>query len=274
MNIGIRCHDFGKNSLEEQVQKVKGKGFSAVQLAVGKAIEGINFNSGCLSPGLAHHIGAAFQSSNIQIAILGCYINPVSPVLTERRKSLERFKEHIRYARDFGCSIVATETGSLNEDMSFAEENHGEEAFSVILESVTELVREAEKFGVIVGIEGVTVHTINTPTRMKRLLDEVASNNIQVVFDPVNFLNIKNYERQDEMIKEAIELFGDRIVAIHAKDFIVEDGHMKIVPAGRGQLNYKLLMKLIKDKKPFVNILLEDIKEEFMEESVNFLKNI
>lgn len=274
MNIGIRAHDFGKQSLETLVPKISNKNFTSIQLALAKALDGINSSLGCLSPGLAHYIGNEFKKNGLQIAVLGCYINPVDVNEEERKKALARFKEHIRFARDFGSSIVATETGSLNSDMSFTEENHGEKAFNRIVESVKELVDEAEKFGVLVGIEGVTKHTINTPERMKRLLDTVNSSNLQVVFDPVNFLDEKNYKDQDAIIKQAFELFGDRIVAVHAKDFIIDNEVMKVVPAGKGLLNYNLVVNYLKHNKPFVNVLLEDIKVEYMDESLKFLKEL
>ena len=171
------------------------------------------------------------------------------PDENKKRYALERFKEHIRFAHDFNCSIVGTETGSLNADLSFTPENHGENAFTQIARSVSELVEEAEKFGVIVGVEAVTKHTINSAQKMKRLLDTIASNNLQVILDPVNLIDINNYKYQDKIIMEALELLEDRIVIIHAKDFIIDHNEIKVVPVGKGILNYKLLLKRNKTKK-------------------------
>lgn len=274
MNLGIRAHDFGKASPEELAMKISGKKFSSIQLALTKAIEGINFGLGSLNPGMAHYICSTFAKADIQIAVLGCYINPVDPDADKRRSQLDRFKEHIRYARDFGCSIVATETGTISDDLGTDSVNYGEEAFNILVESVSELVEEAERFGVFVGIEGVSVHTINTPKRMKRLLDTIKSNNLQVVFDPVNFVNIDNYKNQESIIKESIELFGDRIVAVHAKDFIIANGYKKILPPGKGILNYKMLIEQLKYRKPYINILIEDIREDAMNDSINFLNSL
>ncbi|GAA3329134.1 hypothetical protein GCM10020331_075940 [Ectobacillus funiculus] len=94
---------------------------------------------------MAYKIGTAFRNHNIQIAVLGCYINMIHPDQDERRKALERFKEHIRYARDFGCSIVGTETGNVNADIVYTVENFKEEPFQQVVSSVRELVNEAEK---------------------------------------------------------------------------------------------------------------------------------
>jgi L-ribulose-5-phosphate 3-epimerase len=274
MRLGVRAHDFGKNSAEVMAQKVSEAGFTSIQLALSKAIDGIDTSYGKLNPGMAFYFKDVFAKKNIQIAVLGCYINPVNPDIDERKRELDRFKEHIRFARDFGCSVVGTETGSLKLNNSYNNDNESEEAFEIFMESLNELVKEAEKFGVIVGIEGVKSDVISSPQKMKRALDTIGSRNLQVIYDPVNYLSLENYKNQDNLIKEAFELFGDSIAIVHAKDFVIKNGTIVTTAPGKGELNYELLLKFIKERKPFINILLEDIKEMDMEESMRFIRNI
>lgn len=274
MFIGVRAHDFGKSGVEDLAVKISAKGFTSIQLALSKAIEGIDTGFNRLSPGLAHYIGNTFARSNIQIAVLGCYINPIHPEPQSRRNSLGRFKEHLRYARDFGCSIVGTETGSLNPDCSFHPGNDSPETFQQITQSIAELVAEAENFGVMVGVEAVTSHTISNTVKMRALIDSIQSNNLQVIFDPVNLLDPTNYQDQDGIIQSAFDLFGERIVLLHAKDFIIENGQKKMVLPGKGLLHYDSLLKLLKTYKPYVNITLEDNRPETMAQSAEYLKTV
>jgi L-ribulose-5-phosphate 3-epimerase len=227
-----------------------------------------------LNPGLAWHVGQAFQRHGVQIAVLGCYINPIHPDPQKRAELLGLFKEHIRFARDFGCSIVGLETGSVNADYSPHPDNHGEQAFQQMLQSIATLVEEAEKFGVIVCIEGVTSHTVSTPAKMRRALDTIKSNNLQVIFDPVNLLSIDNYEDQDRVMKESFDLFGNRIAIIHAKDFKVEGGTLKQLRSGQGNLNYPLLLGWIKPRKPSISILLEESSESTVDDCLRFLNAV
>ncbi|WP_317616354.1 sugar phosphate isomerase/epimerase family protein [Bacillus sp. HNG] len=272
MNLGIRAHDVKASSLDELVQTIAKKGLSSVQLALAKSFPDLNTSLGSLSPGFGRYIGKAFQQKNIEIAVLGCYINMIHPDLKERQKALDRFKEHIRFARDFGCSVVGTETGNVHAKMGFTVDNFQEKPFSDVVESVKELVKEAKEFGVIVGIEAGVNHPVYNPSRLKRLLDEVNSHNLQVIFDPVNLLTVENYHLQDEIFEEAIELFGDRIIIVHCKDFVVEEGRLKFAPPGKGLLNYDLVMKLIKPKKPYIQFLLESTTEPFIDDSIAFLQ--
>jgi L-ribulose-5-phosphate 3-epimerase len=272
-NIGIRAHDIDDPSIENVVNIIANKGLSAVQLALGKSLKDINSEFGSLSPGFAQTIRRGFDKRDIQIAVLGCYFNMIHPDHTERRKGMERFKEHLRFARDFGCSIVGTETGNVQAEIIYTEENFTEQPFLEVVESVKELVEEAERFGVIVGIEGGINHPIHTPKCMRRLLDLVPSNNLQVIYDPANFISIDSYHNHEDVIEEAFELFGDRMVILHAKDFVIEDEQIKMVPVGQGLLNYDYLFHLLKKKKPFINILMESTQEPHIDGSIAFLRD-
>lgn len=59
---------------------------------------------------------------------------------------------------------------------------------------------------------------------------------------------------------------------MHAKDFIIEDDWIKMVPVGTGLLNYDAIFKLIKPRKPYINVLLENTREPYINNSIAFLK--
>jgi sugar phosphate isomerase/epimerase len=274
VRIGVRAHDFGRLPAGDLAAKIAAKHLDCTQLAPGKAIAGLDLKPGILSPGLAFEIGRPFRTHGVQIAVLGCYVNPIHPDPVTRESLLSLFKEHVRYARDFGNGLVALETGSVNADYLPHPENHSEAAFQQSLSSIAELVAEAETFGVIVGVEPVASHAVSTPRKMRRMLDEVGSNNLQVVFDPVNLLSPDNYHEQERVIGESIQLFGDRIAIIHAKDFVVEKGLLTFARAGLGKLRHDLVMKFAVEQKPGVSIILEDTNEETAQESRDFLRRV
>ena len=274
MRLGVRGHDVVHHNLEELVKKTNEKNLKSIHLALKKVKTGFEITDGSMTPGMAKYFKSIFNKFNIDVSILGCYINLANPDDDELNELLKKFKEHIRFARDLGCSIVGTETGALNREYVYTPENNSEEAFQRTLNSIKVIVEEAEKFGVIVAIEGVSKHVINTPERMKRVLDNINSNNLQVIFDPVNLINEKNYQDQDDLIKRSFELFGERIVAIHVKDFVYEDGEIKLASIGKGSLNYKLLLSLIKERKPYIDIIMENTTEEDLDESIKYITEI
>lgn len=255
--LGIRAHDLGRFSAVELARRVRAEGMDCVQLALGKAIEGMEMQVETLNAEMASEIRAAFDKYEVRIEVLGCYINPIHPDLVSRAILLDLFKEHLRHARDFGCQIVALESGSLNADQSFNSGNSAESAYQELLASIKDLVFEAERFGVVVGIEAVTSHVLSTPEKTLRLLDDVGSSHLQVIFDPVNLLSFENYRQQREIIGSAFELFGDRIAVIHAKDFNTSRGEIVAAGVGDGILDYSFLLRQIADWKLGIAVLLE-----------------
>lgn len=273
MRIGVRAHDLGKASAEILAQRVAERGLSCVQLTLHEAIEGMDRAPGRLSSGLAYSVGGAFRKRDIQIAVLSCYINPIHPDEAERVRQVDLFKEYVRYARDFGCGLVATETGSVNTDFSFNPKNHTEESFQLMLKSIGAMVGEAERFGVLVGVEGVAQFVASDPRKIRRMLDEIGSNNLQIVFDPVNLLSPQNYGQCDQIVRESFALFGDRIAAVHAKDFVVEDGRIKSAPLGKGKMSYPLLLGLLQARKPLINLIIEDTDPATIDGSIAHLRS-
>jgi sugar phosphate isomerase/epimerase len=237
---------------------------ASIQLALAKAFLSAP-PAGGLSPGYARAIRDTFADRGIAIAVLGCYINPVHPDPEIRENSLRRFEEHLRYARDFGCALVGTETGSCNPDCSWHPDTEKPETFDLLCSSIDRLVTYAEKCGSIVAVEAVAdQHTVHSIEAMAKLLERFPSPALRVIYDPVNLIPIKGLqENQADFFNRAFDAFGDRIAAIHAKDFRMENGRRGDgIPAGTGELDYPSLIEIIKRRKPDIDILLENGKPE------------
>lgn len=276
LNLGLRAHDFGQGSPEEIAESLaQYKSAKCIQLALAKSFPFIEEKAGQLSPGFANYVRDVFAAVDINIAVLGCYINPIHPDPAVKEQSLLRFEEHLRFARDFGCAIVGTETGSKNPDCIYHPESQTEASFLELVDAIKRLSKVAEKYGSIVGIEGVAHHhTIHNYEKMVRMLDMVDSPNVQVIYDPVNFFPPEQTADQHKFMDEAFERFGDRIVAIHAKDYIVKDGiKWGDLPSGSGNMDHQHLFKLLKDKKPGIQIILEATGHDKADEVLAFLQS-
>lgn len=262
LRLGVRAHDFGRAPADELAARIAGAGFGCAQLALNKAIAGLNLQTGDLNTTLAQSIGDAFARHGVTIEVLGCYINPIHPDLKHRRKLIEYFQDHLLFAGEFGCRIVALESGSVNPDYLPHPANHTDEAFGEMLNSLSELVALAERCNVWVGLEAVTAHTVSSAQKMRRVLDLIRSKNLKVVFDPVNLLSAENAAEQTHVIPEALDLLGDDIAVFHAKDFVLENGTFKTVPAGHGQLDYAPILQFIRSRQTKLPILLEETGPE------------
>lgn len=265
MKKGIRGHDVCAEGLKNIDKRCAEEGIEYIQLVLEKSIEG--FETGKYSEEYAQKIKE--EMPNTKIAILGSYINPSDPNEETLRESIEKFKEKIRYATVLNPIAVGTETGSYIEGKT-----HTEEAYRYLLKTVKELVREAEKYGVNIGIEGVYQFVINSPEIMARLVTDVNSDNLKVIFDPCNLITIDNYAEQNKMISDMFDLVGSRIIAIHAKDFFVENGELKRTIPGKGILNYKLIFEKMKENNLDIPIISENIDETSAKEAFDLLTDV
>ncbi|SDL82719.1 sugar phosphate isomerase/epimerase family protein [Sediminibacillus halophilus] len=254
MSVGVLAHLMGKQPWDDLAEKVGKEGFAHVQLALWKAIDSPDFQRpGCLSPGLARSILSAFKRHGVSISVLACYLHLYERDPEKRQENLERFKELIRYAPLFDCYVVAAEVGKMPG--GFIPED-----WEVLKESLELLIEEAEKHGVLIGIEPANDHLIGDAKTLERMLEQLPSSNIGVVLDPVNLLTAENFSRQDEVIEQAFRRLGNRILACHAKDRIMENGQITTVPPGSGHLNYDLYFQLLHQYKPEVDVIMEAAK--------------
>jgi sugar phosphate isomerase/epimerase len=274
MQLGIRLHDIKKAPLEERLAIAHEQGFSCGHLALSKVISEYPTDDGALTPGFALYLKRIFAENKLDVAVLGCYLNLANPNPEQLRKITKRYMTHIRFASLLGVGVVGTETGAPNEEYKFEERSHSEEALEIFIKNLRPVVAYAEKMGVIVAIEPVYKHIVCNPKRARRVLDEINSPNLQIIFDPVNLLAMPNYENRDEIIAEAIELLGDDIAMVHIKDFVVKDGELKSVAAGTGEMDYTQIIRFMKQKKPYIHVTLEDTVPENAVEARKYIQGL
>ena len=273
MKIGVRVHDFGKSDAKTLALKAKNVGFDAVQLVLNKAIEGESGLAGTLSKEKAEGFYKAFNDEGIEIAMLGAYFNPVHSDKEKVKSLILKFKEHLKYEHDFKAGFVGSETGSFNDDKwTYNPLNRTEEAFQEVKRIFSDLAKTAEEYNANMAIEGAFGHCMFEPKALHRLVTEINSNNVYYIVDIYNYLAISNYEKQTEIFDECLELFKDRIVIYHIKDFVIEDGALKQCCIGKGLMNFDYMLPKIKKATPNAYLIFEGSKPEDMEFSYKFIK--
>lgn len=274
LQIGIRLHDTKELSLEKRLEEVARQGFCCGHLAISKVLEPHYAKNAALTPGFAQHLKAVFEKSSISIAVLGCYLNVATPDYEAYKKIQKTYEAHIRFASQLGCGVVGTETGAPNLAYKFEEASHSEEALSLFIERFRPIVEYAEKMGVLIAIEPVYKHIVYSAKQARKVLDQIHSPNLRIILDPVNLLDVSNYEKQDEIISEAIELLHEEIDVVHIKDFIVENNQLKAVAAGEGLMDYKRVLGYLKQHKPYIQATLENTNPQNAETAREYIETL
>lgn len=268
MKIGLRAHDYGRHKPEELIKQIREDGFEGIQLAMPKAIPGINSHDDPTQE-LVEEIRKACVKHNVEVTVLGCYVEPSLLDDAERKIHVGRFLRTMDFMKTLDATCIGTETTNFNYP-----ESQREEVYTILVDSVRQMVKKAEEIGVDVAIEPVSRHTLNTPELTARLLKDVPSERLKIIFDPVNLLSAENIKDQDNLWDRSFEAFGDKICAVHIKGAKLNDqGELVSTSLRDSAVNYTKVINWLKKNKPEVTLLREEIKKEMAKDDLEFIKS-
>ena len=274
MQLGIRLHDGEKLPVEELLPIIKSRGFKCAHIALSKSCKDIPGDPAALTPGLAMYLRKQFAENEIDIAVLGCYLNLADPDRERLAENTGKYLAHIRFASLMGCGVVGTETGAPNSEYRFVPECRSEEALATFIKNLRPVVGYAEKMGVILAIEPVYKHIVYSPERARIVLDTINSPNLQIIFDPVNLLAVDNLSERDRLLARTVDLLGDDIAVVHIKDYKVQGDELVSIAAGTGEMDYTEIMRFIKKRKPYIHVTLENTTPENAEAARKYIQGI
>ena len=96
-------------------------------------------------------------------------------------------------------------------------------------------IEVAEKHQLDLGVEPEHANVVDSAEKARRLIEELGSSRVKIVFDPANLVSA-NVDEHRRTVAEAIDILADRIVVAHAKD---RDPRGRFVAAGRGVVDYR-----------------------------------
>lgn len=273
LNITVRGHDLsGIASVKELAEQTKKQGIHNLQLALGMSFPDMPSGAANLNPGMGAAIKRELAQADVQVGILSCYINMIHPDPEIREQLLQKFESYVRHARYFGAAMVASETGCVFPEIQYTEQNFSDEAFADMVGVIRRLVKAGEAAGMLVGIEPGLNHPLCSLERVEQLLAAVESDYLGVIFDPSNLITSEDYQHQVAMVESAFERFGDKIVAVHLKDFTFQSGQIIPVNLGEGLIDYSAIAAIITKHKPLSYVVLEETKDDHIKEALQLLE--
>ena len=235
--IGYRAHDFGSfesaEALGERIESIRP---GCIQLALNKVIPTARpwqeWDEEYISD-----IAATLHGHGVDIAIIGCYINPIDPDPETRKNELRRFSKSLSLAHAFGCPFVGTETGTVSPTGGYSIDTADPRNVDVFKASLSEMLDAAEKHDAYVAIEAVARnHSISTLERMADILSSFRTDRLRTIFDPVNLipytgipeadgvsLRGPSEEAEHRFVSDVLDLYGEKLAAIHCKDYYLEE---------------------------------------------------
>ena len=268
MQLGIRLHDVNAalpaedQTLEARARKAREEGFSCVHLALSKCIKGVNFDNAALTEGLAAYVRRVFHKQELDVAVLGCYLNLAHPDPGQVKAFQARYFGSLRVAALAGIGMVGTETGAPNAAYKFDANTHSREALRTFMWNLEPVLEMAEKYGVMMAIEPVHSHIVYNVDRALQVIEGMESPNLRIIFDPVNLLAADNVDRRDAVLDAAMDKLCDHIAMVHLKDYVRTENGLVSVAAGTGEMDYTAILRFLKARKPFIQATLENTSND------------
>jgi sugar phosphate isomerase/epimerase len=185
-------------------------GFNGVELS---AQQGSEADAAYLKKD-ARRVLDAFESREITVTALGCYVNHLDPDETQRQQTADYMKKVFEAAEALGVSVVCTFAGRV-PDKSV------EDNIPIFKKVFSKYVKMAEDKGIKIAIEncpmmhGFPFRGINVafmPHVWEMMFDAVPSDNLGLEMDPSHLAWL-----QIDYVK-AVRAFGKKIFHVHAKD--------------------------------------------------------
>lgn len=262
IKLGIRGHDVSLHEPRALSKEIQDLGFKCAQLAITKSFPQLVGDNGELNDQLVDDLTQYFGDQHLPLAVLGCYTNIIHPDVQVRKKNIARIKNYLDYAGRFGKDVpVATETGSVLTS-GYTTQNFTAEAFDQAATVISEICGHAEQVGAIFAIEPGRNHPVYDVKKVTELIDRVQSPNLGVVLDLPGLLYQGNVDQQAWILDYALNHFGERIVAFHLKDLVINDDQITFTRLGQGQLDYQSYMKAVAAFRPGAKVTFEGMPLE------------
>ena len=273
IRIGCRAHDYGKHTPAQLAHILHEAGYTGAQLAMPRAIEGIEDFASVTDAQLAA-IAQGFADEDVQITVLSCYMDLSAPDEAARLAGVENVKRCLRYAKQVGAKMVGSETSYAN-----LSDEEKVQRRPLMMDSLQRIAEEAVRQDAVFAVEPVAIHPLCSPEILAELLQKVdAPQNIKVIFDPVNVFTAQDAQDaayQVEHWKTWLTVIGKQLGAMHCKDCcIAPDGTKTLVGLHQGQMNYEPIIDWLARYAPETPLIRDEVLLEHAPNDVKILHEI
>lgn len=244
MKLGIFGKTFPGTDPDQVFAQVKAAGFDAVQH--NWASSGLASIPERIPEGVAETTRNAAARQGLDMVAISGTTNLIHPDGAVRQQGIERLIGIIRSAPALGAPVVTLCTGSRNADDQWADhrDNQTPEAWKDLVVAMEQLLPEAEAAKIKLGVEPELANVVGSTLAARRLIDDMQSDALTVVFDPANLFDEEaGIAEQRFLINHGLELLAGLIGMAHAKDRTADGG---FTTAGQGVLDYPFFLEKLR----------------------------
>ena len=241
----------GTMKIEDAIDQAAEAGFEGIELCVGQTGELTDTTSSKRCSEIVQYA----KKAGIKISSLasGVYwgLPMTSPDASVRQQSLKFLKGALRVTSDLGAQVLLTIPGYVHADfIPDCQAIPYDKAYERAVEQIREAAKDAEKLGVVIGIENVWNKFLWSPLEFTRFLDDCGSGSVKAYYDVSNTVAFGD-------TADWIRILGSRIARVHFKEYKKrrnQDGSVSWTgfpegfeyPLGSGDVNFPVVIQALK----------------------------
>jgi len=272
MRIGLLSSDITQRAnTDELFRAIAGYGFESTQLSLSSVPE-INFQGtgqfefpGKIDDAVISLIKDSAEKYGVDITACSGTFNMAHPDIAVREEGIKRFAGFAAATQKLGVKFISLCAGTRCKESlwTYHPDNSTPQAWNDMIRTIKECVKIAERYDIVLAVETEAATVIDTPEKVRRMLDEVGSKNLKMIMDCANLFHAGEAKKENvnRIIAHAFEIFGDDIVMAHAKDIAESDG-IKFCPTGEGIVDYRQFAELLNKHNYKGDMLLHGIYDE------------
>ena len=267
--IGIFAKTFS-GSLEEIYTKAQALGIDTFQFNM--VCAGLTPLPLSIPPETVNRITQVSSNFHTSIPAISATFNQISHNSVKKKNGYIAFQNIAHIAADLGANLITLCTGSKHPTDKWAwhPNNATKETWLELLESMEKLILVAEEKNLFLGVEPELANVVQTPLHAIKLIGELQSDRVKIVFDPANLFDKAGKAEIRKIVEDSWELLEDHIALVHAKDR-TSDG--KFVAVGKGEIDFGHYLGLIRQSSYQGPIIMHGLAEEEVQDSLNHLRN-
>jgi sugar phosphate isomerase/epimerase len=212
----------------------------------------------------------AFAKEGVMIAEVGFWDNLVDLDLTQRSANRQKMVDALALAEELGARCAIDIFGSYcrgNGNSKHTGQNFSEDAFDEAVEIARHFIDAVKPKTAFFVFEIFPFSIVDSPVEIARLIKAVDRRQFGAHLDLVNLVNSpRAYWSSGALMQESLRLFGDRIVAAHAKDIKLKEPAISVileeVVAGEGNIDIAAMLRGL-DRLPIeVPLMMEHLADE------------
>jgi len=195
------------------------------------------------------------------------YVALVHPDEGQRAAGVQQARRACRAARILDAVYLLIRPGSLNPSGNWRphRDNHSEATRERLIDSLRQVCSAAEVEGVTIGLECHVISPLDSPRKVRQVIEAVGSPALKYNCDPVNFVGSfpEAYDTAS-VVREIFAELGQYVVSAHVKDLCLGERlvvHIDECAPGEGIFDLDTFVRLFEQHLPDGYALIEHLPD-------------